>query len=133
MGDAQAGEVIRFTIPSLPASVNAIYQIIYSLRRVEMKPEVRSWKTKAKEYIPRFNTIPNTVLRVDTTFIYNWYYLNGKLRKFDTHNLLKVLCDAIAEKIGVDDSLMKEGSWRSIHSKVEELVQVEVRQGESSL
>ena len=121
----ESGE-IHFTIPFLPPSVNSIYQIIFSQRRVELKPDVRQFKTRCKEYIPRFN--PNgKFVNCDFTFSYPHYYKNGNLRKFDTQNLMKVLCDAIAEKGGWDDSLIKSGSWKSIHSESKEQVEVEVR------
>ena len=129
---------IKFCIPFLPPSVNSLYQIIFAQRRVEMKPDVRTWKTKCKEYIPdsRIKALLSTshdtgydtghILDIRCIFTYNWYYKNGKLKKFDTQNLLKVLCDAIAEKCGFDDSLIKQGSWKSVHSESQEQVEVEV-------
>lgn len=139
MGETKEG--VNFVIPSLPPSVNSLYQIIFAQRRVEMKPDVRIWKTKAKEYIPRFGTSflfdpsadpgirDNIILSIKCTFTYNWFYKNRRLKKFDTQNLLKVLCDAIAEKCGFDDSLIKSGSWDSVHSEDREMVEVEVTHG----
>ena len=119
----EEGGVVKFCIPFLPPSVNTIYQIIFSQRRVELKPDVRTFKTRAKEYVPRFNP-EGKLVTADFIFTYNFYYKNGKLKKFDTQNLLKVLCDAIAEKCGFDDSLIKAGSWESVHSDVKEQVEV---------
>lgn len=119
----------RCVIPSLPPSVNAIYQIIFAQRRVEMKPEVRAWKTKAKEYVPRLNPMAESYLvTLDVTFTYNWFFKNGKLKKFDSQNLLKVLIDAVAEKAGFNDEIVKMGSWNSIHSEEKEQVEVVIRQ-----
>jgi len=111
----QAVQSVSFVIPSLPPSVNAIYQIIFSQRRVEMKPEVRLWKTQAKVYVPRIVAHGDVyTFKIDTVFHYPWHHKNGKLRKFDSQNLLKVLCDAIAEKTGFSDERFKAGSWDSV-------------------
>ncbi len=119
----------RFLIPSLPPSCNAIYQIIFSQRRVEMKPEVRAWKNGAKLYVPKITPLDDSYLfRLDATFSYNFFFLNGKIRKFDTHNMMKVLCDAVAEKAGFRDELVKFGSWHSIHNTEKEQVEIVVSQ-----
>lgn len=119
----------RFVIPSLPPSVNAIYQILFSQRRVEMKPEVRAWKNNAKMFIPTIEPLDDSNLfRMDATFSYDFFFKNGKIRKFDTHNMMKVLCDAIAEKAGFRDELVKFGSWSSIHNTEKEQVEIVVSQ-----
>lgn len=115
-----------FTIPSLPPSMNKVYQIIRlpgQPLRVEMTPEVRRWKTEAKEWIPKLTaTADSFTFRIDAVFHYNWYYKNGKMRKFDTQNLMKVLIDAVAEKNGIDDSYVKSGGWSSVHSTDKEFI-----------
>ena len=121
----------RFRIPSLPPSCNAIYNVIFSQRRVEMKPEVRLWKTQAKECIPKISPLNGSYLfELKVEFYYNFFYKNGKLRKFDSQNLLKILCDAVAEKCGFNDSLIKFGAWESYHTTEEglEYIEVELRQ-----
>lgn len=106
----------EFTIPFLPPSMNAVYEIIFAQRKVRMKPDVANWKTRAKEYIPKL--VPSDkapLFRIDATFYYDFYYQNGKMKKVDTQNLMKVLIDAIAEKNGFDDSYVKFGGWESYH------------------
>ena len=112
--------LVRFVIPSLPPSVNALHNVIWSQRRVELKPEVRAWRSQAKQYIPRV-TLGCSFLRVDVVVHYPFYHANGKLRIFDSHNLLKPLLDVIAEKIGVNDNCMKAGSWDSKNSDNEKV------------
>ena len=107
---------IQFSIPLLPLSVNSLYQVIFSQRRVELKPEARRFKTQAKVYVPRFTVQDDSFLRLEAAFHYPHFHKNGKLRRFDSQNLLKLLIDAISEKIGVDDSRLKAGSWASIDS-----------------
>ena len=115
----QVGEVLRFRIPSLPASMNAIYQIIFHLKQVQMKPEVRAWKTQAKQFVPRWKLSPQT----ETGFMYlnlafhgDWFFKNGKPRKIDLPNLQKITVDAIAEKLGFDDCMV----WRFDTEKVQD-------------
>lgn len=115
------GQEHRFTIPSLPPSVNALYQIIYSQRRVELRPECSRWKSDAKGYMPRFQPADKTLVAVDATFHYRFHYANGKPRIFDAPNLLKLLIDAIAERYGFNDCLVRYGSWTSVDSESEKV------------
>ena len=119
------GEPVSFTIPSLPSSMNQIYSIIRMPGiplRVEMKPEVRRWKTESKVYIPMLKPQSDSYLfRLDAVFFYPFHHRNGKMKKFDTQNLLKVLIDAVAEKNGIGDEYFKSGSWGSIDSEKERI------------
>lgn len=118
-------EGCRFTIPLLPPSVNSLHQIIYSQRRVELKPEVRQWRYRAKEYVPRVRWLSeSSIIRVDTVFYYRLFTLDGKLRIFDTQNVLKPLIDLIAEKQGWNDKRAKSGSWETVDSTDEKVVVV---------
>lgn len=110
-----AGARCRFTIPSLPPSVNSLHQIIYSQRRVELKPEVRRWRSDAKQYVPRCEWLSeSSIIRVDIVVYYRLLTASGKLREFDTQNLLKPLIDLIAEKQGWNDKRAKAGSWATV-------------------
>lgn len=127
-GDGNNGREYRFTIPVLPPSVNALHQIIWQQRRVELKPEIRKWKNDAAVFVPRICVASDSsLLRVDTKFYYRFYYGNGKLRVFDTHNVLKPLLDLIAAKAGVNDLRMKSGSWDSEDS-TDEKVEIVLRE-----
>lgn len=109
---------VRFTIPLAFPSVNSLHQIIYSQRRVELKPEVRKWKNDAGEYVPRILLQSElSLIRVDVVFHYPFYYANGKLREFDTHNAVKPLIDMIAARVGFNDKRAKFGSWGSVDSE----------------
>ena len=118
---------LRFTIPSLPPSMNSLYYIIYSQRKVELRPEARKWKSDAKGYVPRFQPENKLLVAVDTTFYYPFHYANGKPRIFDAPNLLKLLIDAVAEKCGFNDCLVRYGSWWSVDSR-DERVEVVLRE-----
>lgn len=117
----------RFTIPTLPPSCNSLYQIIYSQRRVELRPEARRWKSDSKQYVPRFQPREGALVQVDATFHYRFNYGNGKPRVFDAPNLLKITIDCIAEKCGFNDCLVRHGSWASVDS-TEEKVEVVLRE-----
>lgn len=130
-GSSGNGKEYRFTIPVLPPSVNALHQVIYAQRRVELKPEIRQWKYRAKEYVPRANwASESSVIRVDTIFHYRMFTSDGKMRIFDTQNVLKPLIDLIAEKQGWNDKRAKAGSWDTVDSTDEKVVVIlrEVRQ-----
>lgn len=119
------GKEYRFTIPVLPPSVNSLHQIIYAQRRVELKPEIRQWKYRAKEYVPRVRwESESSVIRVDTVFHYRMFTTDGKMRVFDTQNILKPLIDLIAEKQGWNDKRAKAGSWETMDSRDEKVVVV---------
>lgn len=121
------GRVVRFTIPSLPPSINGLYQIIYAQRRVELKPEARRWKSDSKAHVPRLQVREGSLVSVDATFYYCFYYANGKPRVFDAANLLKLMIDCIAEKCGFNDCLVRHGSWSSVDTK-DEKVEVTLRE-----
>lgn len=120
---------IRFKLTSVPPSVNSLYNVIFSLKRVEMKPEVRLWKTRAKMLIPAWK--PKNLN--ETGFLYfkmdlytQLYAKDGvKVLKFDVQNMLKVCIDAVCEKIGIDDKFITECNVRKIQSD-SEYVEVEV-------
>lgn len=116
------------TIPLLPPSVNALNNIIWSQRRVVTKPEVLKWRSDASAFIPRLVfTQPDSIIRADIKFYYAFRHRNGKLRVFDTHNLVKCLLDTIAWKAGINDLRIKCGSWDSIDA-TEEKVEVVLKE-----
>ena len=105
---------ITFTIPNLPPSINALYQINFHRRTVSLKPEVQVWKTDAKQYIPAWSPREGSIVRADVIVRLPWYCLNGKLKRQDVQNFLKPLLDVITERQGWDDSRAKFGSWGSV-------------------
>lgn len=109
-----ADRSISFVIPRLPASMNSLYQILFHQRRVELKPEHRRWKNEAKDYIPRFDVTEGATLRIDCVLNFDW-----SKRRFDSANLLKLVLDAICERLGVNDKAVRHGSWYSIDSEKE--------------
>ena len=117
-GDGNGGRW-AFTIPCLPPSQNALHDIIYSQRRVVLKPTVLKWCSDAKLFVPRIQLQSSSLVEVNATFYFSLYYANGKVRKQDSANLLKILLDVIANKVGFDDSRIRRGSWDSVDDKNE--------------
>lgn len=126
VGDGGSNE-IRFMLPSLPNSVNSLYQVIFSQRRVELKPECRRWKSETKSHVPRFEISEGSSVEVNAVFYFPFHYKNGKPRVFDVTNLLKLLLDCIAEKCGFNDFLVRGGSWASVDTDNEQ-VEVHLRE-----
>ena len=115
-------------IPLAPLSMNAIYQVIWSQKRTQLKPQARFWKTQVKGYIPSLPAMDSqSKLRLTLTYHQDWYYKNGSLRKLDLPNLTKLTVDAICEKVGCDDAQV----WELVERKVQSLgkvgIQVELR------
>ena len=122
-------EVLRFRIPSLPASMNAIYQIMFHLKQVQMKPEVRAWKTQAKQFVPRWvlpRGIETGFLRLGLVFRGDWFYKNGKARRIDLPKLKKIRVDVIAEKLGFDDCMIWAVSLKKVQDVNVECVDCEL-------
>lgn len=115
-------EVCKFTLPSIPSSINQLYQISFAQKKVFMNPDARIWKSQMKLIIPKIKPHEDShFFKIDRYYYYNFFYKNGKVKKIDTFNLDKLLIDAISEKCGFDDSLVKFGETESYHSEKERI------------
>lgn len=127
---------IAFTLPSCPPSCNSLYEIIYSERRVRLKPEVLEWKTRAKLYIKHFpeSISEESIVRVNRIYYYPWFDSKGGWIERDSANMDKALFDTIAEKLGFrkGDTRFKWGEMKSYPSRVErvEVMMIEIERGE---
>lgn len=68
-------------------------------------------------YIKRLVIEENSLVQCDCLFFYDFYYKNKRLRKVDTHNLMKLLLDTIEKKCDWNDEIVKRGSWDSRHAE----------------
>lgn len=94
-----------------------------------MKMDVARWKTDSKVFIPKIKAEEGIeFISINSFFHYDFFHKNGKIKRFDTHNLIKVLIDAIAEKNEFDDKIVKFGAWWSIHNSEKEFVECEIIQ-----
>ena len=108
-----------------PLSMNSPYQIIYSQYRVQLSPAARVWKQRVKEQTPRIILPPNTKLRFGPlSFHAKWLTQQGNPRRFDVHNCVKLLVDAVCERLGVDDCWVWEAGP---YHKVESVEQVGIQ------
>ena len=93
-----------------------------------MRPEVRRFKDQSKLFMPCLRLAPDLPLWVSLAVYDNWYYKNGKMRRLDVQNLVKVTVDAICEKAGIDDCVI----WEITAKKKQELkrtgIEVELKQ-----
>lgn len=120
-GREDGGKTIRFTLPSLPTSCNRLYAINHVRREVRLSDEGRKWRSDMQYLIPRFDIAPTSLLRIEYVAYYPWHHCNGKRRRVDASNLMKLLHDTICMRIGVDDSRVSEGSFASVDSESEKL------------
>lgn len=75
------------------------------------------WKTKAKMFVPMWEYNSGWIyFKAD---IYTeLHFKNGTPRKLDLPNLEKALIDTVFEKLGVDDSLIKEKTTRKFQGEM---------------
>ncbi len=108
-----------FFIPFLPISVNAIYEINHRQRRVFLSTDAKSFKSRAKMYMPLPDKGLTSKTKVELLIIIyrDMYFKNGNMRKYDLQNLEKILIDAISEKYGHDDSYV----WKKVSKKSHEI------------
>lgn len=119
MAGQSSQNIVSFVLPSLPGSVNELYELNRpdsGLPRRRLKPEWALWATRMMPYIPRFKMEPNSILRVDRNYHYPWFYKNGKWRKADAANMDALLFNTICRKIGIDDLYLKRGWLNSTDS-----------------
>lgn len=114
---------IRFRIPQVPPSMNSLYNVMFALRRVEMKPDVRRYKSAMKMYVPPYKKKEDVTMQLTLNFHMPMFFKNGNLRKIDESNLTKLIKDLICEKIGFDDCWVKKTTSTHIHSEKLEFVE----------
>ena len=107
--------------------MNSLYNVMFAMKRVEMKPEVRLYKNNMKMYVPGWGVQVGEKVSLDLEIVDNWHFKNGNFRKLDIQNLGKVVIDLIAEKQGWDDSQVWEFSANKRHSETERCVNVVLR------
>ena len=130
------GNSVTFTLHSLPGSINSIYEFGYSINSPrpvrQVKPEWLIWATRVKPYIPSFTKAEMSLVRVDRTYYYPFFYGNGKWRQLDSGNMDKYLFDVIAAKVGINDLFFKKGMTDSVDSDERKVIVTltEVTEGE---
>lgn len=103
---------VSFTLPSLPGSLNDIYELNRhdsGLPRKRLRKEWALWVSKMLPYVPAFYIAENSILRIDRCYHLPWFYGNKKWRKVDVINMDALLFNLVTRKIGIDDSLVKMG------------------------
>jgi hypothetical protein len=106
------GNEVRFVLPSLPGSINELYEFNRpdsGLPRRRLKAEWAIWATRMMQYVPLFTIRPMSIVRIDRWYYYPWFYKNGKWRVADVANMDKLLFDTLAKKLGLNDLLFKQG------------------------
>ena len=125
MGGERGVDYVDFTLP-LPPSINKIWVIIRKPGMpldYQVSGEAKVWRQQVLPMIPKVKVTEEcSMFKLTCHFTYNFFYKNGKVRRFDTQNLLKFLIDTVAQKQGFDDSIVKSGSWDSEHSDKSESV-----------
>lgn len=109
----------RFELPSLPGSLNVLYELNRpdsGLPRKRLKGEWALWVSKMMPYVPAFKVQPDSILRVDRCYYLPWFYQNKRWRKIDVVNMDALLFNLVTRKIGIDDLYVKQGLLDSRNS-----------------
>lgn len=110
---------VEFKIPLLPPSVNHIYKINYRTKSMYMDKTARSFKNTAIFYVPHIDLIDNVILKMEVEYHGKFMNNDGTVKRKDGQNLDKCLYDVIFDKLGVDDKLVWDGSFKKIHDTEE--------------
>lgn len=121
----QGVDYIKFSLPVSPVSCNSLYNVMFNLRRVELKPEIRMWKTQVKQFVPVWKTDKTGYLFFNVDVYTETLFKNGKVRKLDLQNMEKALIDAVCEKLGLSDEFIFEKHTRKIQAN-KDRIDVEV-------
>lgn len=122
---AKTQHQLVFKLPAPPPSMNSMYNVIYGLKRIILKPEVMTYKTIMKGYVPLLKVEKMDKILLHFNVSQNWLFKNGHYKKQDVQNMGKVLCDIVSEKQGWDDSQVWEFSIRKLHNQMNEFVEVQ--------
>lgn len=105
-----------WVLPFLPISMNKLYGINYRTKSVYMMNDARNFKNKCKLCIGNFPVEPEDRLRFSIEVHTDWFFKNGRVKKADIHNLIKVVVDSVSERLGFDDSQVFSFSANKIQS-----------------
>lgn len=111
-----------FALPVLPPSINRLHIVDHYRRKVYLNDESRKWKSDMQALIPRFEIPAESLLAIDYVAYYPWHHRNGRRRRVDCSNLMKLLHDTVCERIRIDDSRVVRGSFGAVDSPVESIV-----------
>lgn len=110
---------VTWKIPMLPVSMNKLYAVNFRTRSVYMTNEARDFKSKMKLFITPYTVTSNDKIMINLHIHRNWYYKNKNMIKSDIQNLVKVMIDAVAERLGFDDCQVWSMTCNKIQSTVE--------------
>lgn len=105
---AHRKQVLSFAVPSLPPSVNHIYETGRHGKRI-LTPECHAFRLQVKQAIHGFNWRPTGQL-IGINFYQSphWITKRRTIRPMDADNRAKALYDAIEGATGVNDSRLWE-------------------------
>lgn len=107
-----------------------MYKINYRTKRCYLDESVRAFKRIAVPFIPPIKTDDTNKLKVSVEYHGKFLNKDGTIKRKDGQNLDKALYDIIFEKIGVDDKVVWEGSFKKIHDPDKEFTRVTIEECE---
>lgn len=116
----------EFKIPTIPPSVNSVYRIIWHLKRFELHPDIRKFKSDVGYFIRPIDTENENLFSFSFEYHANWYTKNGRIKRHDGMNCDKVLYDAVMEKLGIDDSRVWKWDGKKVQNDNEKFTIVRI-------
>lgn len=111
---------IEFKIPGVPLSYNQHFQVNYYQRQIYLTKEARTYRLLVKIACPPVTIPPKALLALHVDIhSAKWFTKKGTVRRIDLPNLDKLLIDAIAEKMGFDDSTIWDSHFRKVEDTTE--------------
>ena len=102
-------------IPLQAPSMNSLLYVLWHQKRMEVRPEVRQFRSQFKAFLPVWTLEPGPY-SLELDFSDSWYTQSGTPKRKDMPNLLKACIDALAEHYGFEDSLI----WNLMARKVDQ-------------
>ena len=116
--DTEQSQSLSAFLPLQAPSMNILYSV-YCLGRVpqvHLKGEVRLFKTRVIQMLPKWKCPKEGWLAVHLDFCQPWHYQNGQPKHQDVANMFKMVLDGIAARYGFDDSRVVELTCRKIEA-----------------
>lgn len=109
---------MNFTIPGKTLSANDLYR--HTRTGVYLSPEAKDYKKNAAYFVKEAyppKQYRGGPLRLVLEVVDDWFTKDGKVRRIDADNLIKLVQDAIFQNLDIDDSMVFDARVKKIQNK----------------
>lgn len=123
---------MRIVVQGWPPTLSKTWGFNHARKLRFKSEEYRTWILSMKCAAAVTGSVGPGPLYVETRFVGNWLTKRGTLRKMDCDNRLKALNDALAAKIGRDDSEFVDSRVLKVHHPRSTFCVIEIKNCEIS-